>query len=131
MIVYGVLLILVGLGVLILPDKMAELWRLGEIAGYSKFFLAVAGAIYIAAGVWVAAAGRDPLRHICWVKFAITKCILTVVVNLYAIAQGYVVFSQVGGEESSPMLSLAWLYLPSTHSALNRAARERASYLKL
>ena len=51
MIVYGVVLILVGLGVLIVPDKMAELWRLGEIADYSKFFLANAGAIYVAAGV--------------------------------------------------------------------------------
>ena len=81
MIAYGVVLILVGLGVIIVPDKIAELWRLGEIADYSKFLLANAGAIYVAAGVGVVAAGRDPLQHISWVKFAITKCILTVVLS--------------------------------------------------
>ena len=75
---------------------MAEMWHLGKIADYSKFFLAGAGGIYVAAGIWVVAAGRDPVRYISWVKFAITKCVLTVFVNLYAIAQGYIVFSQVG-----------------------------------
>ena len=72
MIVYGVVLILLGLALLILPDKMAELWRLGQIADYAKFLTAGAGAIYVAAGVWVVAAGRDPLQHISWVKFSIT-----------------------------------------------------------
>ena len=92
MIVYGLVVILVGLGVLIATDKIAELWLLGEIADYSKFFLAHTGA----AGAWGVAAGGDQLRYVNWVKFGITKCILTVVVNLYAMAQSYVSFSKVG-----------------------------------
>jgi hypothetical protein len=97
LIIYGVILILAGLADIIIPDQVAEGYGIGEIPGYAKWMAAGMGAIFIAAGVWVIAAGRDPLRHIYWVKFVITKSILAVVVTVYSIAQGYVDFSQVGG----------------------------------
>ncbi len=67
-----------------------------EIANYAKWLIATLGAIRLAAGIWVIVAGQDPLRHINWVKFGITECILLVIVSLYSIARGYVDFSQVG-----------------------------------
>jgi hypothetical protein len=40
---------------------------------------------------------RGPLSAgVRWVKFAITMCILTAVLNLYAVTQGYVGLNQVG-----------------------------------
>jgi hypothetical protein len=97
MIVYGVILILGGLADIVIPDQVAEMYGLGECPGYVKWMAAGMGTILIAAGVWLIAAGRDPLRHIYWVKFVITKSILTVVVTAYSTAQGYVDFSQVMG----------------------------------
>ena len=97
MIIFGVLVVLSGLADIIIPDQVKELYGLGETADYVNWMGALLGAAYIAAGFWIIIAGRDPLRHINWVKFVITWCILTVVINVYSITQGYVDFSQNGG----------------------------------
>lgn len=96
LIVFGAVLILEGLIDIIIPDQRARLMGLGEIAGYVKLLMAILGATWVAVGVWLIVAGREPLLHINWVKFAITKCILVVVVSLSSIILGYVNFSQGG-----------------------------------
>lgn len=96
LIIIGVVYILVGLATIIIPDQWAALGGIEEISAYERWLLAVLGASFIAAGVWVIVAWRDPLRHINWVKFVILKSILTVVVGVYLITQDYVDFSQVG-----------------------------------
>ena len=97
MIVYGLIILLIGLANIVIPDQVAKMYGIEEIPAYVKWLAAVMGAVFIAAGVWVIAAGRDPLRHIYWVKFVITKSVLSVVVTVYSILVGYVDFSQVGG----------------------------------
>ena len=67
-----------------------------EIADYTKYFMALCGISFIAPGVWLVVAGRDPLRHITWVKFAVLWSILAVVAGLYSIVQGVVNFNQAG-----------------------------------
>lgn len=95
MIVYGVVMILLGLASIIMPDKGAELTGFGEIADYTKWYMAILGAGFIAGGIWIIIAGRDPLGNIIWVKFVITLPILLLVINIYSIIKGYVDFSQI------------------------------------
>ncbi len=96
MIVFGAIGILAGLSDIIVPDQAAKLYGFGEIADYVRWILALGGASFVAAGIWVIVASRDPIRHINWVKFEITKSLLFTAVTAYSIIQGYVSFSQVG-----------------------------------
>ena len=96
MIVVGTIGILAGLSNIVIPDQAAKLYGFGQIADYVRWISALGGASFVAAGSWVIVASRDPIRHINWVKFEITKCLLFVAVTAYSIIRGYVDFSQVG-----------------------------------
>ena len=98
MYIYGAILVLVGLGLIFIPDQMAAMWGVSGISDFARFTGGAMGAVYLAAGIWVLAAGRDPLRHINWVKFVITKGTLSIVVSIYAIIVGYI--------ESGPSLPI-------------------------
>lgn len=97
MIVYGVVHILLGLMDITMHELVATLYGFGEVARYVNWMGEVIGALFIAIGVWVIFAARDPIRHINWVKFAITTSSLVLVVSVHSILVGYVQFSQVGG----------------------------------
>ena len=126
MIVYGVVLILLGLASIIMPDKGAELTGFGEIADYTKWYMAVLGAGFIAAGIWIIVAGRNPLRNIIWVKYVITLPILLLVTNIYSIFKGYVDFGQVSAHIVGDIV-FAILFLIFTPGASKKAALSRSS----
>ena len=96
MILYGVIGILLGLAFLVVPYQAASMSGFGEIAYYVPYIMAMCGVSFIAPAVWLILAGRDPLRHITWVKFAILWSILLVLAGSYSILRGAVDFSQVG-----------------------------------
>lgn len=99
LILFGVISILSGLAHIIAPYQLASMIGFGEIPDVCRpvaYVMAMVGISFIAPGVWLIVAGRDPLRHITWVKFAILWCILAVVAGLYSIIQGVVSFNQVG-----------------------------------
>jgi hypothetical protein len=96
MIVYGVILICGGLMDIFAHDVVIRMYGLTEVASFVKWMGEIIGAAFIAIGVWVVAASRDPLRDITWVKLVITKGLLTVVVTVHSIIAGFVDFSQVG-----------------------------------
>ena len=75
---------------------MLGLGEIPDVCSPAMYSMAMVGISFIAAGVFLIVAGRDPLRHINWVKLAIWWAILAVVAGLYSIVQGYVNFSQVG-----------------------------------
>ena len=75
MIVFGVLLILMGIINLFMPEQWAEMHGMGGGPSYVKWMAALSGVFVITVGFWVIVAGRDPIRHINWVKFLITFCI--------------------------------------------------------
>lgn len=95
-IVFGVIHILLGLALIFAPYQTSSVLGFGEIAASAVYIAALCGLTFIAASVWLIAAGRDPLRHLIWVKFAISWTLLGVVVQLYLVAQGVVNFSQAG-----------------------------------
>jgi hypothetical protein len=98
MIVYGAIGILMGLMDITMHDLVAGMYGFGEVPGYVNWLGSVIGAGFITGGVWIIVAGRDPLRHINWVKFVIMGTLLALVVTIYAIIVGYVDFDQVGGK---------------------------------
>jgi len=96
LIVFGVIEILLGLSLVIMPNQAASMAGVSEVSGYLTYFMAQLGTCIIALSVFLIIAARDPLRHINWVKFAIVICILGAAAGLYAVVQGAVAFSQAG-----------------------------------
>ena len=99
LILFGVISILSGLAHIIAPYQLASMIGFGEIPDVCRpvaYVMAMVGISFIAPGVWLIVAGRDPLRHITWVKFAILWSLLGVVAGVYSILQGAVNFSQAG-----------------------------------
>jgi uncharacterized protein YjeT (DUF2065 family) len=95
MIIFGLVLILEGLLDIIIPDQRASIIETGGSASSIMFYMTILGATWVAAGFWVVAAGRDPSRHINWVKFVITLPVLLSIVLIFSIIRGYVSFDQV------------------------------------
>ena len=96
LIVFGVVEILLGLLLVIIPNQAASMAGVSEVSGYLIYTMASLGMCLIAPGVFLIVAARNPLRHINWVKFAILWCILGVVGGLYSIVGGALDFSHVG-----------------------------------
>jgi hypothetical protein len=96
MIIFGMVGILAGLGDIFLPVQAANMYGFGDIADYVRWIMALGGASFLAAGIWVIVVSRDPIKHIYWVKFLITKSLFFTVITAYTIIQGYVKYSQVG-----------------------------------
>jgi hypothetical protein len=94
--IWGSIAILAGLSYIFIPDLIADRAGSGQIADYVRWIMAFSGAIFISSGSWVIVAARDPLRHIIWVKFEITKSLLVPTVTVYSIIRGNVQFRQVG-----------------------------------
>ena len=90
LIIYGVILILGGMGTIFIPEQTAVMFGVTNISDFAKFSGVVLGAIYIAAGVWLLFATTDPLRNINWVKFVITKALLSIAVMVYANILGWI-----------------------------------------
>ena len=89
LVVFGVVMILMGLLLVIFPDKIAST---SDVTGYLRYTIVSLGACLLAAGGFPIAAARDPLRHINWVRFAIVWCILGAAVELYSVGRGDVTF---------------------------------------
>jgi hypothetical protein len=96
MIVWSVVAIFMGLVYIFFPNQLNEMGGYEKGTGLVIYLLALLGVCYIAAGVFVIVAARDPLKHIMWVQFAIAVAILTVVVVASSIARSLVTFGQEG-----------------------------------
>jgi hypothetical protein len=89
--IYGIILIVVGVGCVVIPDWMAEtFYGIEDLPNGGLFFAAMMGSLFIPVGIWLAAAGRDPIRNITWVKFAILKIGIWLVVEIYTLIKGYI-----------------------------------------
>ena len=80
LVAWGVIHILVGLALIVIPHEAASIMGFGEIAGFGVYTTTLWGASLLAASIWIIVAVRDPLRHITWVKFAILLSVLGLVV---------------------------------------------------
>ena len=93
-IIFAVIHILFGLALIFAPYQTLSMMGFSEIGAPAVYITALCGLTFVAASVWLIVAGRDPLRHLIWVKFAILWTLLGVAVQSYLVAQGVVNFSQ-------------------------------------
>ena len=96
LILYGVIVILLGLLVLFAPEQAAVMFGFEEISDLGVYLAGMLGTSWITAGILLIVAGRDPSRHIVLVKFAIIFSLLAVIAGLYSIVRGAVDFGQAG-----------------------------------
>jgi hypothetical protein len=94
--VYAVIGILFGLTMILIPEQMGKWFNAPALSDYEKFLTASIGVANIAAAVFIIMAARNPMSNISWVKFAIVWALFWVVTILYALARGYIDFSQEG-----------------------------------
>ena len=95
LIVYGVILLLLGLVGIILPEQVSGMFGVEEVNNDIIYLTSAVSVFSLAAGVWLIAAGRDPLRNLLWVKFAITLAGFSAVLLAYSSIRGYIDFAQV------------------------------------
>jgi hypothetical protein len=94
-IVYGAILVLLGLVGIILPEQVSGMFGVEEFNDSILYMTMAVSISSLAPGVWILVAARDLLRNIIWVKFAITYAALSAVLLAYSSIRGYVEFIQV------------------------------------
>ena len=110
LIVFGVLHILLGLGLIFAPQASANLMGFGTIDTPSIYLAALVGLLFLSASIWLIVASRYPVQNITWVKFAILWTALGVVIQSFLVVQGIVQFSQAGvGIISDAVFAIAFL----------------------
>ena len=95
LIIYGAIHIAQGIALIVDPEWSAGFFDFQDLAIFVPYFLTVIGGAFIAAGVWFAMTGLDPLRNINGVRFAVLWAGLLLVIQLYSLGQDYVEISQI------------------------------------
>ena len=93
MIVYALIGILFGLAFLFVPRQTFAMFGNEAWPTSVAALAAELGASFVAAGIFLLIAARDPLKHILWVKYLIVLAILFFAANLYSVILGYSNFS--------------------------------------
>jgi len=94
LIIYGAIHIVQGIILLVVPDRVTDLSGF-EVLVSSEYFLAIIGGAFIAAGVWFAMTGLEPLQNINGVRFAILWAGLLLVIPLFSLWKDYVDFGHI------------------------------------
>ena len=95
MVLLGGVLCIEGTLDIALPAQRAAGMGLDKCASNAQLPMAILGATWIAAGAWTAAGARDPLRHLNWVKFALTLPLMLLVALVVEVLRGDVTFQGV------------------------------------
>ena len=111
LVLFGAIHMVQGLFLIIDPNGVAKLFGFEELATYVPYIMALLGSTFIAAGVWFIITGLDPLQNINGVRFAILWAGLLLVIQLYAVAQGYIVFRETWTEIAlTAVFTVAFLF---------------------
>ena len=98
MIVYALIGILFGLAFIFVPRQLSAMlgYEAGAGPASAPAMATELGLSFIAVGIFLIIASRDPIKHILLVKFAIVFAILMLAALLYSLILGYSDFSQAG-----------------------------------
>ena len=92
-IVYSIALAVAGLLNIVIPEQMLKTLGFDALSDSARTVMLLVGAAYVAAGVWATVAARDLPKNLIWVKFLITKALLSDAAMLYLGIRGYTEFS--------------------------------------
>ncbi len=117
LVLFGAIHMVQGLFLIIDPDGVAKLFGFEELLPFAPdllavpYLMALLGSAFIAAGVWFIITALDPLQNINGVRFAILWAGLLLVIQLYAVAQGYIVFRETWTEIAlTAIFTVAFLF---------------------
>jgi hypothetical protein len=94
LVIYGAIHIVQGIFLIVTPGRSVVFFDF-DVLGNVVYLLGVIGAAFVAAGVWFAMTGLDPLKNINGVRFAVLWAGLILAVQLYSLAKGSVDFGQI------------------------------------
>lgn len=94
LVIFSALHLAQGIILIAVPDRVTEFSGF-EILASSEYFLAMLGGTFIAAGVYFALTGLDPLRNINGIRFAILWAGLLLVIPLFALRFEDVTFDHI------------------------------------
>ena len=94
MIVWAVMNILLGLGMVFAPGQLFSSFGLAQAPAYMPYFLTNLADGFILTGIMIILAARDPLKHIMWLQFIIAWSLLDAIAAVYLVLRGNVTFSQ-------------------------------------
>jgi|WetSurMetagenome_2_1015567.scaffolds.fasta_scaffold171800_3 hypothetical protein len=92
-IIYAIALVVVGFLNILMPEQQGKLLGFATLSNSGIFLAMMLGAAYAAIGIWTFAAVRSFDKSLTWLKFLITKALLSDVTVLYAVIRGYATFS--------------------------------------
>lgn len=115
---YGTVGILFGLSYLLIPEQMSELQGAEELSAFLIATKMALGASLVPVGLFIVISGRDQVRHVFGVRFAILVALLLLTVSLYAGTVLYDDFSQaLGGVLLHGVFAALLLILYPRHGA--------------
>jgi hypothetical protein len=94
--VYGVVFVIDGLFFLFFQNQTAGFLKMDSFSDNTAFFVMQLGAAYLAIGVWLIIAGRNPLKHLHWIKFIFTLLPIGILAIIYAYIKGYIGLGVLG-----------------------------------
>jgi hypothetical protein len=94
LVIYGAIHIVQGIILLVAPERMTELSGFETLVS-SEYFLAIIGGTFIAAGVWFAMTGLNPLQNINGVRFAVLWSALLLIIPLFTLGYSEVDFGHI------------------------------------
>ncbi|MCP2605060.1 hypothetical protein NLC29_02780 [Candidatus Aminicenantes bacterium AH-873-B07] len=83
-----------GILMLIAPGFAGSLANFPEFSKEAKYFVGLLGAVYVALGVGFVLASRDPVKNIAWVQAGIVSYALSLVISIYYLATGSLLWRQ-------------------------------------
>jgi hypothetical protein len=93
---YGLIFVVDGLFFIFLQNQTADFLKMDRFSDTTSFFVMQLGAVYIAIGVWLIIAGRNPLKHLHWIKFIFTMLPIGIAAIIYAYVKDYIGLGVLG-----------------------------------
>lgn len=90
MIAYGILGIMTGLAFIFIPRQLGDILGFAKGPDFLSVLCAMLGVSFISSSAFLIAAGKDPLRHISWARFAIVLALLMIAVLLSSFFRGLI-----------------------------------------
>ena len=94
MTIYAISGILLGLAFIAVPSVIGSILSYHSGPTYVPALLAMLGASFISACIFLLIAAKNPIKNILWVKYAIVFAVLSLAVPLYSVLLNHITIIQ-------------------------------------
>jgi hypothetical protein len=93
---YGLIFIVDALFFIFFQNQTSSFLKMDKFNDTTAFFVMQLGVVYLAIGIWLIIAGRNPLKHLHWIKFIFTLLPIGIAAIIYAYVKDYIGLSILG-----------------------------------